>query len=138
MRTLTEEDVKTALDLARGLRALDVTGCWGGEVVVAAVDAPRLETPARTTSVTTLSAVARRVERAQDGERGGVRGPARVSGAPESVKTLNAAGCRTLETFNAYAEVQAGANRSRRSPRRRREHRAHEYIWRARVDARRV
>lgn len=105
--SLTEEDVKTALDLARDLRALDVTGCWGVKrLVVAAVDAPRLETlkAVNCTSVTTLS-----IRRAA-----GLNALKTVNAADcvalrefqvqsESVKTLNAAGCRTLETFNAYA-----------------------------------
>ena len=105
--SLTEEDVKTALDLARGLRALDVTGCWGVKrLVVAAVDAPRLETlkAVNCTSVTTLSirraAGSNALKTVNAAECAALR---EFQVQSESVKTLNAAGCRTLETFNAYA-----------------------------------
>ena len=144
--SLTEEDVKTALDLARGLRALDVTGCWGVKrLVVAAVDAPRLETlkAVNCTSVTTLSirraAGSNALKTVNAAECAALR---EFQVQSESVKTLNAAGCRTLETFKRVrAEVRDARAQQVRDVARRDdgdEHRAHEYIWRARVDARRV
>jgi hypothetical protein len=105
--SLTEEDVKTALDLARGLRALDVTGCWGvRRLVLAAVDAPRLETlkAVNCKSMTTLSirraAGSRALKRVNCAECVALR---EFLVQSESVESLNAAGCRALETFVAYA-----------------------------------
>ena len=120
--------MKTALDLARDLRALDVTGCWGVKrLVVAAVDAPRLETlkAVNCTSVTALSirraAGSNALKTVNAAECAALR---EFQVQSESVKTLNAAGCRTLETFNAYAPKceTLALNRcaTLRAPRRRR------------------
>jgi len=105
--SLDEKAIYGALDVARCLRVLDVTGCSGVKrLVLGAHVATRLE---RLKAVNCKSMTNFSIRRTSDSSAlnavnvadcGSLRELQVQSG---SVETISAAGCKALETFNAYA-----------------------------------
>lgn len=104
---LDEDAVMRALELAPGLRSLDLTGCLAlKRLALEARDVPRLEKLKAVNCAAMESCVVRRANRE------GALKSLNVADCvalrtfqvqSETLETLNVAGCRSLETFNAHA-----------------------------------
>jgi len=105
--SLDEDAIKLALDAARGVRVLDVTGCSGlKQLRLDAHEGARLEIIKAVNCTTMTTCIIRRTAGSNALRTINVADCAALRTLQvqsNSVETLNAAGCRAMETFNCFA-----------------------------------